>query len=122
MPEASNQLGLPTSILQLRHGAPDISASAATYAEAVARQGLPETHSQLLRDLKAWVATAPETGHSALEALRRVVEVEGDETGCDRLEAVYAMENVTLQRLQERQERLELLVESLIGEESEPPP
>jgi hypothetical protein len=34
----------------------------------------------------------------------------------DRLDAVYAMENVALERLQERQERVMLLVEAL-GEE-----
>jgi hypothetical protein len=39
------------------------------------------------------------------------------ETGMeDRLEAVYEMENVSLERLQERQERVMLLVEGL-GEE-----
>lgn len=179
MSEARQQPRPPASILQLRHGEPDVSASAATYAEAVAQQGLPETHTQLLRDLKDWVATDPETGHSPREALLRVLEVEADilmdaavagttaehmpflytvvgeifaehgrafeqalrreaqqaeqayedaihqhmqDTGCDRLEAVYAMENVTLQRLQERQERLGLVVESLLGEETEPPP
>lgn len=52
------------SILQLRHGTPDVNASAATYTEAIARQGLPETHSQLLCDLKDWVATDPQASHS----------------------------------------------------------
>jgi hypothetical protein len=36
-----------------------------------------------------------------------------DETGADRLEAVYDMESVALQRLQERQEHAMLLVEGL---------
>jgi hypothetical protein len=40
-----------------------------------------------------------------------------DETGTDRLEAIYDMESVALQRLQERQERVMLLVEGLRGQD-----
>jgi hypothetical protein len=78
MSEAREPMMPPASVLQLRHGEPDVHASAATYAEAIARQGLPETHSQLLRDLKAWVATDAELSHSPLAAMQRVLEVEGD--------------------------------------------
>jgi hypothetical protein len=41
-----------------------------------------------------------------------------NDTGEDRLEAVYHMEDVALERLQERQERVLLLIERLREEDS----
>jgi hypothetical protein len=164
----------PIPILQMAHGEPDVSASAATYAEGVRQGGLPTVHTQLLQELRAWMETGPALRRQPRLALERLFEVEGsilmdasvaglaaqhipflytvlgevfDELGPefrralhqeaalaekaheddthaqmaeigteDRLEAVYEMENVALERLQERQERVMLLVEGL-GEE-----
>jgi hypothetical protein len=49
----------------------------------------------------------------AEQAYEKSVHRQMDETGVDRLEAVYNMESVALQRLQERQERVMLFVEGL---------
>jgi hypothetical protein len=49
----------------------------------------------------------------AEQAYEESVHQQMDATGIDRLEAVYNMESVALQRLQERQERVMLLVEGL---------
>jgi hypothetical protein len=163
------------AILQMTNGEPDVSSSAATYAELVQQWGLPTVHTQLLQELKTWVETVPALHRQPLVALERIVDIEGSilmdasvaglaaehipflytvlgevfeelgrgfrralhreaalaekaheddmhqqmgETGTDdRLEAVYDMENVALQRLQERQERVMLLVEGLGGED-----
>jgi hypothetical protein len=162
------------SILQMVNGEPDVSASAATYAEGVRQWGLPTVHPQLLQELRAWSETVPDLRRQPRLALERILDVEGtiltdasvaglaaehipflytvlgevfeelgpefrralyqeaalaekaheDDTHAqmaeigteDRLEAVYEMENVALERLQERQERVTLLVEGL-GEE-----
>jgi hypothetical protein len=162
------------SILQMVNGEPDVSASAATYAEGVRQWGLPTVHSQLLQELRAWSETVPDLRRQPRLALERILDVEGtiltdasvaglaaehipflytvlgevceelgpefrralhqeaalaekaheDDTHAhmaeigteDRLDAVYEMENVALERLQEWQERVTLLVEGL-GEE-----
>jgi hypothetical protein len=161
-------------ILQLHHGEPDASTSAAGYAESVQQRGLPATHTQLLQELKAWVGSIPAFRQQPLVALQRVLEAENnilldasvtgtaaqhipflytvlgqvfeelgpefrralrreaalaeqayeeairehmDETGSDRLEAVYYLESLTLQRLQERQECVMLLLEGLTDED-----
>jgi hypothetical protein len=162
---------LQGSVLQMAHGEPDISASAATYAACVPEWGFPAVHTQLLQELKGWIATDPALHRQPLATLERVFEVEGSilmdvsvaglaaehipflytvlgdvfaelgpsfrralhreaaraekaheddirhqmsESGTDdRLEAIYALENVALQRLQERQEHVLLLVEGL---------
>ena len=163
------------SILQMVNGEPDVSASAATYAEGVRQWGLPTVHTQLLQELRAWIETVPDLRRQPRLALERLLEVEGtiltdasvaglaaehipflytvlgevfDELGPefrralhqeaalaekaheddthaqmaelgteDRLDAVYEMENVALERLQERQERVMLLVEGLREED-----
>ncbi|HEY7492451.1 MAG TPA: hypothetical protein VIH59_15245 [Candidatus Tectomicrobia bacterium] len=162
---------LQGAVLQMAHGEPDISASAATYAACVPEWGLPAVHTQLLRELKGWIAMDPALHRQPRLALERVLEVEGsiltdasvaglaaehipflytvlgdvfeelgpafrralhrqaaqaekaheddmrqqmNESGTDdRLEAIYALENIALQRLQERQEHVLLLIEGL---------
>jgi hypothetical protein len=142
------------SILQLAHGEPDISTSAATYAAYVPQWGFPAVHTQLLQELKGWSTTVLALHRQPREALERVLEIEGsilmdasvaglaaehipflytvlgdvfaevepafrrtlhmDESGTeDRLEAIYALETVALQRLQERQEQVMLVVKGL---------
>jgi hypothetical protein len=158
------------AVLQFSNGEPEVNLSAANYAALIPQWGLPATHTQLLQELKAWLAASDAFRHQPIAALQRALEVEGDilmdvsvagtaaehipflytvlgevfdefgaqfrkrlqqeavlaeqayeadihqqmdDTGVDRLEAVYSMESVTLQRLQERQERLMLLVEGL---------
>jgi hypothetical protein len=63
-----------------------------------------ELGSQFRQDLRQAAALAE-------QAYEDAIHKQMDETGIDRLEAVYAMESVALQRLQERQERVMLLVE-----------
>jgi hypothetical protein len=163
------------SILQIANGEPDVSATAATYAEGVRQWGLPTVHTQLLQELRAWVESVPDLRRQPRLALERIFEIEGsiltdasvaglaaehipflytvlgevfdalgpefrralhqeaalaekaheDDTHAqmaeigteDRLDAVYEMENVALERLQERQERVMLLVEGLAEED-----
>jgi hypothetical protein len=61
---------------------------------------------QFRRDLQQEAALAE-------QAYEDAIHKQMDDTGTDRLEAVYNMESVALQRLQERQERVMLLVEGL---------
>ena len=159
------------SVLQMANGEPDLSSSIATYTACVPEWGFPAIHTQLLQELKGWMARDPAVPHQPRVALERVFEVEGNllmdasvaglaaehlpflytvlgevfaelgpqfrralhrqaarvekahedeirqqmgESGTDdRLEAVYALENIALQRLQERQEHVLLLLEGL---------
>ena len=163
------------AVLQMANGEPDVSASAATYAECVQQWGLPAVHTQLLQELRVWLETVPALRRQPLMALERILDVEGSilmdasvaglaaehipflytvlgevfeelgpgfrralhreaalaekaheddmhqqmgEAGTeDRLDAIYDMENVALERLQERQERVMLLVEGLRKED-----
>jgi hypothetical protein len=162
-------------ILQMTNGEPEISASVATYTDLVHQWGLPATHTQLLQELQAWIETTAALRRHPVEAMQRVLDIEGSilmdasvagvaaehipflytvlgevfeslgprfrrelnreaalaervyedairaqmgDTGEDRLEAIYHMENVALQRLQERQERVTLLIEGLTEEDS----
>jgi len=173
--ERENVLMQQVSILQMANGEPDVSASAATYAECVQQWGLPAVHTQLLQELRAWAETALALRRQPRMALERILDVEGsilmdasvaglaaehipflytvlgevfDELGAgfrralrreaalaekahedaiqaqmgeagteDRLDAVYAMEDTALERLQERQERVMLLIEGLREED-----
>lgn len=54
----------------------------------------------------------------AEQELEESLQTQMDDTGVDRLEAVYDMENEALARLQERQERVMLLVEGLAEEDA----
>jgi hypothetical protein len=61
------------AVLQMANGEPDISTSAATYAEFVPQWGLPAVHTQLLQELKSWVATVPALRRQPLGALERIL-------------------------------------------------
>ena len=65
------------SILQMANGEPDVSASAATYAECVQQWGLPAVHTQLLQELRVWIETVPALRRQLLMALDRILDVEG---------------------------------------------
>jgi len=65
------------TILQMANGEPDVSASAATYAEGVPQWGLPTVHTQLLQELRAWIETVPDLRRQPRLALERILEVEG---------------------------------------------
>ena len=55
------------SILQMVNGEPDVSTSAATYAEGVRQWGLPTVHTQLLQELRG----CPKTFSHRRRAIKR---------------------------------------------------
>ena len=65
------------AILQMANGEPDVSASAAAYAECVQQWGLPAVHTQLLQELRAWIEAVPALHRQPLLALERILDVEG---------------------------------------------
>lgn len=66
------------TILQFHKNDLDVGASIGVYMEAITQWGFCDAHTQLLRELHTWVATAPGPHSSPEQMLKSALEVERD--------------------------------------------